>query len=280
VVREWLADLAAYIWRMAHRWLAVAVTIASFILIVLSDIRHRSIGLPIWGWGLVAMGGIVIAGFLEWRTLFHRPEHVAKIRKVAESVHDSLHNGRSRHPIAYSDGVRDDEFLKEMFQGHCPGNVASLLDEWDQVGLDIPKVESENIARIQAEVTDQIRSAFTPEDGWYTSTIVQQATAQLERRLRGNTAGAQIRVGSDAIVWNTTVIKDDVDTLTDETRAEANAQARSLSELVNRVEETWPKDQLRTMAQRRGEIAKEVYHPLQLIIHDGPIRGRCPICKP
>ena len=34
------------------------------------------------------------------------------------------------------------------------------------------------------------------------------------------------------------------------------------------------------MVQRRTEIANEVYHSLQLMIHDGPIRGRCPICKP
>ena len=255
MVKEWLADLAAYITKMARSRVAAALTVVSLILAILSDVLNHPIGLPVWGWALVAMGGVVIAGFLEWRTLYHRPEHVAKIRKVAESVHDSLHNGRSRHPITYSDGVREDEFLKEMFQGHCPGNVASLLDEWDQIGLDIPKVESENLARIQAEVTKQIRSAFPADEGWYTGTIIQQATAHLQRRIQGNTAGAQISLGHDAILWNTMVIKDDVNTLTDETRSEAIAQAQSLSDLVNSAEATWPKDQLRapwSSAERRS----------------------------
>jgi len=281
MVKDWATDLVAYVWHMGHRWLGTAITGISVVLAVATDIRHHSIGLPVWGWALVAMGGIVIAGFLEWRTLYHHPEHVAKIRRIAESVHDSLGNGRNRGAIEYSDGVRSDEVLKEMFQGHCPKGITALLGEWDQVGRDIPATETDAITQMKGQVAQEVRSGFPQDRDWFTGTIIDHAAGYLERRFVSGSrnVGLPIALGTDAVMWGTTVIRF-VDLSDDAARAEAESAIQSLRESVERVAAMWPADQLRNLVNRRAQIVDEVYKPLQLMIHGAPIRGRCPGCLP
>jgi hypothetical protein len=277
MLREWISDFFLYLGKAAQRWVGSAIALASVLLVILSDLRGHTLGLPIWAWGLIAMGGVLIAGFTEWRALHHNPEHIARIRNIAVGVYDSLRSGPR---IQYSEGGRSDPVLKTMFQGHCPKGLAALLDEWDGRKRKEPALRDASILRMQGAARERIESQF-PTDEWHTASIVLRTSEYIDRRFKTGaiTAPPLIQFGTGTVVWQGTILKW-IDLSDPDGKREAEVATDLLRATIDEVASTWPAAELQAMSDRRERIEQEVSEPLQMMMYDRPIRGRCPGCRP
>src|SRR5579863_4445357 len=79
-------DFIEYLVRLGKQPSGALVALVTFALAVASGIRGHSIGLPAWAWGLLSEGGLVVAGFLDWRAHQKMPDgHAQWLKQIAAS---------------------------------------------------------------------------------------------------------------------------------------------------------------------------------------------------
>ena len=102
------------------------------------------------------------------------PDHAATIKRIAESVHDSVASGGVAR---YRDQGREDAHVRVLFHSHCP-ELSDSLKEWDSLCLNEPGAQQK---AMQAIYDNAWSMWFSREGGWYTGPIIKHAQEFVQR---------------------------------------------------------------------------------------------------
>jgi hypothetical protein len=267
---EIVRDAAEYLWRLVKQPIGSVLAFATFVLALVSAAKGHPILLAPWAWALLAEGGLVVAGFLDWRVARQMaPGHAQWIQSIATSVHDSIAGDRS---CLYSDGERNDAHLKELFQSHAP-EFTELEREWDRLPGELVAVQN----RIR-EVIRESAVAHWSRPGWHVPTITEGATNWVNQNLPAPPTPPSSPPGSppfhalnQAVVMGSPNAGTVIYPLPDEpTPAEKEQARQTASDLQNWAREMHGSDeanQWRTLAARKDEVGRLLVDGLQPFMH-------------
>jgi len=201
-----LRDLTTYIRRLA-RWRSFAGLpgVAGLVLAVISAVQHHAIGIVAWAWLAIGLGGVVIAGFVEWRSIIRRPmppEHADELREIADRLDQGLWNWKT---VSYViPGRTERPLVKRMFRSHFPAIVVlcdRLEDYWSSATR---QREDLKVAVIQSAT-----EAFPQSDGWHPDGIASNAMRVLTEGTMASDEFPTLELSSSerAVTWNAEVVK-------------------------------------------------------------------------
>jgi hypothetical protein len=271
-----LRDAADYAVRLARQRAGSLVGLLGFALALVSGAIGHTVGLPAWAWGLVAEGGLVLAGFLDWRTSRRMPpEHLAWLKEVAGSVHDSVRaDGNARYVV----GGRADDFVKTSFDRHFP-EFTGLLEEWK--GFEAQKEAA--VGALRQAVWSSSLPLCEPHPSWNRGVVINGCYAAVTRNLLlppplgptqlpfAFTGAAVVHGKEDGGMVVVYVSKDSPDA-----REMAHQDVRELNAWATQMHASPPADECRRIEARRLAAKTELLEGLLPIIHAHALKGqRC-----
>ncbi len=267
-----LRDTGTYIRRLA-RWRSFAGLpgVAGLVLAVVSAVQHHAIGITAWAWLAIGLGGVVIAGFVEWRSIVRRPmpaEHADELREIAESLEQRLWNWKA--PSYAIPGKTERPIFKRMFRSHFP-EIVTLCDRLEDYWL----VAARQHETLKVAVIKSVTETFSQSDGWYPDAIASNTLRVLTEGTMAFEELPALELNSNerAVTWNSEVVKS-LDVIKD-----GPISIQAIRDWINVV---WQSPEARVIKARIHDaqtLVEKTSNLLDGIVHNySDLPGSCELC--
>lgn len=271
------AEFARYLWRLARlSWVSAGSLLIGFGLTVASAARRHSVGLPWWGWLLLAETVLLIAAFIDRRgNMAMDPTHAGWLQEILESLDASIRQDR---PCRYADSKRSDSYVKERFRRHFP-ELVDLLDEWDS----LPQRLRDTEVNVYKCLVDDVVGRWP--DLWATRAVADCAFNRIRRGLEPSSPPwpqsfhlLDFREQDKSIVLGTpsggTVLRTFDGPLTDDDQRQAERQVRELRNWSETMYKSDVAQAWRDLAHRKEHVRSGLLSQLERLKPPTRLRKR------
>lgn len=244
------------------------------VLAVVNSLRSSShqLGLPGWGWGLIALACLNVAQFLVWRDVWVddvAPDHSEKLRDIAKRLLAQLQGSQ---PPTYPDEALAAWAAEHMFRAHFP-KIAEAVASYAKA---LTAAHQAREALIQDVFKRGAFERFGQAPGWSWGGIAQRCETHLQEIIEGKPLDIQPNAHSKTVAWTATVVFDVYGL------SQPDGAAEQLKEWVSAIGHSSEADAYRTATTERAAFSLAALHLLDPVIHGQRIRRarRCQICFP